>query len=183
MITKDPLDPQIAAALNAGRLIVMRTDTIYGILARANSPEAVERLYTKRPRHPEKSCIILVNSVEIIPGLRPNEKTNYQQLSETRPTTIVVPAPDNYLPHLIRTKDTLAFRVVSGKLGKLIKQTGPLLAPSANPEGLPPATNIYEAINYFGESVDVYVDGGEVTENTPSRIISFQDGALTIIRQ
>lgn len=57
-----------------------------------------------------------------------------------------------------------------------------MLAPSANPAGMPPAKNITEAINYFGDMVSVYVDGGEVTTAVASRIIKLQAGDIVTIR-
>ena len=90
------------------------------------------------------------------------------------------------MPHLVRTDATLAFRVVplGTVLSELIQCVGPLLAPSANLAGQPPATTINEAIAYFGDQVAVYVDSGEVAEAAPSRIIKFtDDGQLVALRQ
>ena len=55
-------------ALLAGSLIVAKTDTIYGILARAVDPDAVSKLYLAKNRNPQKSCIILVSDIDHIPG-------------------------------------------------------------------------------------------------------------------
>ncbi len=68
------------------------------------------------------------------------------------------------------------------ELIELLKETGPLVAPSANPQGKPPAKTIDEAQAYFGDSVDHYEDAG-VVEGEPSTIISFQNGEMTVIRQ
>ena len=162
---------------------MLRTDTIYGLLASATSPEAFKKLYSVRDRPLSKASILLVADPEDVPQLTTEQRNAYRVLSDERPTTIVQPVDDSYLPHLPRENGTLAFRVIAlPHLRELVRLTGPLLAPSANPEGKTPATNIAEAKNYFGDKVSLYVDGGEVTENTPSRIISFIDGAVQIIR-
>ena len=184
MITNSFSPQKIALTLSQGNLVVIRTDTIYGILASATRPDAIQRLYTVRKRNPTKACILLVADVLDIPGLSEQQRQLYHSLSREHPMTIVQSIDDSYLPHVPRQNNTLAFRVVApSHLKELIRLTGPLLAPSANPEGLSPATTIQQAIDYFGNSVSQYVDGGEVTKNTPSKIISLVDGVMQIIRQ
>ena len=63
------------------------------------------------------------------------------------------------------------------------EQTGPLITSSANQPGESPATTIQEAINYFGDSVDFYVDGGEIKDVLPSTIIRPSANGLEILRQ
>ena len=183
MITSSFSPQDIALALSQGDLVVLRTDTIYGILASATLPKAFEKLYSARNRPLSKASILLVADPEDIPHLTTEQRNIYQTLSNERPTTIVQSVDDNYLPHLPREGNTLAFRVITlPHLRELIRLTGPLLAPSANPEGQPPATTVRQAMEYFGDKVSLYVDGGQVTKNTPSRIVKFVDGAVQIIR-
>ena len=186
MITNNLLDATIIEALRADKLVVAPTDTIYGLLTRADSPRAVDELYRVRQRDRTKSCIILLGSTNDIPEITADQRHIYNQLCRERPTTIVVRVSPDVMPHLVRTDATLAFRVVpSGTaLSELIRLVGPLLAPSANLAGQPPATTINEAIAYFGDQVAVYVDSGEVAEAAPSRIIKFtDDGQLVALRQ
>lgn len=186
MTVSDILSDKVVSALKGGELIVARTDTIYGILALANQPEAVNKLYVARDRDKNKPCIILVSSADLIPGITNHQIREYSKLAFERPTTIVIKAPKDYLSHLPRQNDTLAYRVVfEDKLNKLLKTTGPLIAPSANIAGKDPARNIEEARGYFGHLVSVYVDGGEVPKDImPSRIVSIADhGTLKLIRE
>lgn len=184
IIVNTLLDPRVAETLLGGGLAVIKTDTIYGIVARADSPEAMRRLYSVKHRDSLKSCIILATPAQAIPGLNDRQLTHYLQLNQEYPTSVVTPSAQ-VLPHLPHQQGTLAFRAVpkDSELAKLIRQTGLLLAPSANPKGLPPATNVYEAINYFGNMVDIYVDGGTTTATKPSRIISFDGDRVVIIRE
>ena len=186
MITKNLLDTTVIEALRADKLVVAPTDTIYGLLTRADSPRAVDELYRVRRRNRTKSCIILLGSTNDIPEITADQRHIYNQLCRERPTTIVVRVSPDVMPHLVRTDATLAFRVVplGTVLSELIQCVGPLLAPSANLAGQPPATTINEAIAYFGDQVAVYVDSGEVAEAAPSRIIKFtDDGQLVALRQ
>lgn len=178
VITKSLLDTTVIEALRADKLVVAPTDTIYGLLARADSPRAVDELYRVRQRDRTKSCIILLSSANNIPELTTKQRHIYDQLRHERPTTIAARVSPDFMPHLVRTDATLAFRAVppDTALSELIQLVGPLLAPSANLAGQPPATTVNEATAYFGDQVAVYVDSGEVTGAMPSRIITFTDG-------
>ncbi|OYX43487.1 hypothetical protein B7Y94_01465 [Candidatus Saccharibacteria bacterium 32-49-12] len=179
-------DHAIAAATHAlqnSGIVVARTDTIYGLLAKASDEAAVERVYDTKGRTENKACIILVKDPADIPF---NQDVIAAILSESnRPTSIIVPvsgAPG----WLTRGGDTLAYRILPPGhiLCDIIDETGPLIAPSANPEGLPPAININQAKSYFGDKVNVYLDGGEVpTDVIPSRIIKIRsDNTYETIR-
>lgn len=85
--------------------------------------------------------------------------------------------------YLHRGIKSLAFRLPKNKnLLKLLKQTGPLIAPSANPEGLPTPETLNQAIAYFGEQVKFYVDGGTLTSQ-PSTLIKLENDQVVVLRQ
>ena len=177
MIVKNILDDSVISALKNGQLIIAKTDTIYGILAAANSKKAVEKLYEVKQRPLNKPVIILVADIDDVPNLTPSIKREYQEISKNRPTTIVTKVNPDLLPHLPRNGGTLAFRVVpESPLAELIRTVGLLVAPSANPSGEEPAKNVTEAINYFHELVPIYVDSGEVANTQPSQIVRINEG-------
>lgn len=172
----------LTEVLANGGIAVVRTDTIYGIIARASKKRAVEKVYTVKNRDPSKQCIILIpgsGSVREHSAIISKYST-----PEQPPTSIIVPKT-NEDDWLLRGGDTIAYRVVRDDfLKKVVQAVGPVIAPSANPEGMPPARTIEEARAYFGDTVDIYVDGGEVPESTQaSRIISVgDDGTVTVVR-
>ena len=177
-------DPAVIKTLSSGGVIIAPTDTIYGLLARADSQESFLNLYSIRKRDLKKSSIVLVSTAENIPGLTEHQIEIYKRLNEERPTTIIQKVSGSLWPHLPKTNETLAFRAVNNiELAKLIYEVGPLLAPSANHEGDPPASNIDEAMSYFGDKISVYVDGGEIKNIPASKIIAINDGdEIDIIR-
>lgn len=185
MIVENILDSAVISALQSDQLIIAKTDTIYGVLARAGSKKAIERLYKVRQRPLNKSVIVLVADITDIPGLTPSLQESYQELAKKQPTTIVVNVTPDFLPHIPHINGTLAFRVVpKSPLSELIHKVGYLAAPSANPPGKEPANNITEAINYFHESAAVYVDSGETVDSKPSQIIRINDhGEIEFIRK
>lgn len=185
MIVENILDDTVISALQSDQLIIAKTDTIYGVLARAESNRAIERLYKIKQRPLGKSVIVLVADITDIPGLTPHMQEKYQKLAIERPTTIIVNVSPDFLPHIPHINDTLAFRVIpKSPLSELIHKVGYLAAPSANLSGQKPAKNIAEAVNYFHESAAVYVDSGEIVDSKPSQIIRIREcGKIEFVRK
>lgn len=183
MRIQQTIDHRTSNTLQQGGLVVAPTDTLYGLLAKADHVKAVQRLYEVKRRPLDKACILLVSNIDDIPNLTPTEREVYAALERERPTTIVVPVVADFLPHLPRPHGTLAFRLIaSGPLKALIDTTGPLLAPSANPSEQSPATSVEQAVAYFGDRVDTYVDGGTIDSTRASRIVAFENGRLVTYR-
>lgn len=172
----------ITSALERGGIAVVRTDTIYGIIALASNESAVEKVYAAKHRDLSKQCIVLVARPEGA-GVHAPEIAQYSAASDL-PTSVIVPASTEPT-WLLRGGDSIAYRVVRDPfLKEVVAAVGPVIAPSANPEGLPPARTIEEARMYFGDSVDAYIDGGEVPETVQaSHIIQLHpDGTVTTVR-
>lgn len=172
---------KIIDILELDGIVVVRTDTIYGIIAKASSKEAVEKVYAVKKRDASKQCIVLISqSNSVAHGDQVKEFSQNQKI----PTSVVVPAADEPSWILCGGKD-VAYRIVKDKLLKnIIDAVGPVIAPSANPEGKQVARNIAEARKYFGDTVDLYVDGGEVPKTVhASQIIRIDaDGSVEQLR-
>ncbi len=173
--------------LRVGGVAVIPTDTLYGVIASAQNKKAVARLYRLRRRTKGKPFIILISSVSELADfgvtLSAFEK---EVLKEVWPgkISVVFPCPHRKFSYLHLGTQSLAFRFPrTPKLIALLKKTGPLLAPSANPEGKPPATTLAEAKSYFGSAVDFYVNAGKKKAGKPSTLISFQNGQVQILRE
>ncbi len=170
----------------------MPTDTLYGICASAFSREAVERVYRLRKRDLKKPMIVLIGPLADLKkfGIRLKPKT-YNLLTNLWPgkISIVLPLSDkrqgtrDKFYYLHRGTKTLAFRLPkSAKLRVFLKKTGPLVAPSANLEGLPPAKTITQAKKYFGGKVDFYINAGRL-DSPPSTVVSVAGGKVRVLRQ
>jgi len=166
----------------------MPTDTLYGIVGRAEDQQVVERIYKVRKRSPEKPCIILLGGTSELQKfavvLTSEQKKEIAKIRNgARPTSFVLDCQEKRFEYLHRGTNTLAFRVpAQAELKDVLKKTGPLIAPSANPEGLPPAQNIAEAKKYFGSEVDLYINGGEI-KNKASKVIKLhRDGSDEVLR-
>jgi len=176
---------QVVDKIKNGGVGIIPTDTMYGIVASTTDITAIEKVYELRHRDTKKRCIVLISSLNELDlfkvVLNENSKKILNQLWPG-PFSIDLPVSDADFPHLTRGSGGLAFRFPNNQnLIDFIKQTGPIIAPSANTEGDRPAENLDEAKAYF-PNLDFYVDGG-VLENNPSTVVSIVDGKIKVWRQ
>lgn len=176
----------VISSLQSDNLAVIPTDTLYGIVCRAQSPTAVEKLYRVRGRNEKKPCIILLENISGLNdfGIVLSE-IDREALLKVWPgkVSVVFDCPSLEWTYLHRDTKTLAFRVPDDEaLRNLLHRTGPLLAPSANTEGQIPAHTIEEAKKFFAQNVDIYVDGG-YKDSLPSTVARLQNGIWETLRK
>ncbi len=182
-VVKSAVDSFIINSLRTGGVGVLRTDTVYGIICLAKDEVAVERVFKLKGRDAAKSPIVLIEHLDQMYDTPSESELRLAEDFWPGPVTIIHPSTQSPL-WIRRGNDSVAYRMPAERsLIKLLSKVGPLIAPSANPQGEPPARTIREAINYFGESVDFYVDGGEVLITTPSRIVRITEhGGIEYLR-
>lgn len=178
---------QIIKLLKSGKVGVMPTDTIYGIVGSALSPETVERIYTLRKRDSTKPMIVLISSLGDLQkfGISLTEKQkSFLQKIWPNPVSVVLPCLQERFSYLHRGKKSLAFRMPKSiMLLNILEKAGPLVAPSANFEDSKPAETIAEAKKYFEDNVSFYVDGGKL-KSKPSTIVRlYKDGTRIVLRE
>ena len=164
-----------------GAIGVIPTDTVYGVVARAADKAAVTRLYElKRREH--KPGTLIASSIDQLVDL--GFKHRYLQAVEKfwpGPISVVIPCME--LEYLHQGVGSVAIRIPNkADLLQLLQATGPLLTSSANQPGEPPATTVGEAKAYFGNDVDFYVDGGDLSGAQPSTVIRVVDDAIEVLR-
>jgi L-threonylcarbamoyladenylate synthase len=178
-------DENLVRVLKNNGVVVMPTDTLYGIVGTAFNENTVEKIYEIRKRKPEKPCIVFIGSVNEIKkfGIELSEEQKNIFEKYTEPTSIILDCLSDEFEYLHRGTKTLAFRIPAPEeLRNLLLTIGPLVAPSANTEGLPPAKNIQEAKEYFGDQVDLYVDGGEISSKASKVIRLNNDDSIEVLR-
>jgi L-threonylcarbamoyladenylate synthase len=174
---------EVARILKNDGIGVMPTDTIYGLVGSAFSKRAVERIYRVRGREKNKPMIILIDSTSALKkfGIKISPRLKgFLDSVWPGPVSIIFPMkkfshfdPAQY-KYLYRGKNSLAFRVPGDyRLRSFLRISGPLVAPSANISGKPPAKNVREAQVYFGEKVDFYINGG-IAKGHPSLLIEIK---------
>lgn len=166
---------EAVAAVRAGTLVVLPTDTVYGVGADAFSPSAVDRLLTAKGRGRDKPSPVLVDSVaaaeRLAVAIPPVARAMMEQLWPGA-LTIVLPAQPTIGWDLGETNGTVALRMPdSADALALLSAAGPMAVSSANLTGHAPALTAADAREQLGEKVAVYLDGGAVTGGVPSTIV------------
>ena len=175
----------LVAALKNGEIAVIPTDTTYGIVGLAQNERTVHEIYRLRKRDLDKPFIILISDRKDLKKFGVKVTPAQEEiLKKVWPGSIsvILPCPHEKFAYLHRGKNTLAFRLPEKEdLRRLLRKVGPLVAPSANPQGHPVAKNISEVRAYFGHHADFYQDGGTIIA-LPSKLIDITDGTEKILR-
>ncbi len=173
---------KVIKQLMNGKVGIMPTDTVYGIVARADDKHAVQKMYALKKREKKPGTLIAANTQQLVElGVT---QSNIDKVSKWWPNPLSAVLPIDGHNYLHQGVTTLAMRVVAQpELSKLLEQTGPLITSSANQPSKPPATNIDEAVAYFGDSIDFYLDGGTIANVQPSTIVRPTDDGLEVLRQ
>jgi L-threonylcarbamoyladenylate synthase len=174
------------AALRRGELVVMPTDTLYGIAAEAFDPVAVDRLLAAKGRGRDMPPPVLVGTVRAaIALIQELGEMGKDLIDEFWPggLTLIFKSSPTLVWDIGETKGTVAVRMPlhAVSLG-LLKKTGPLAVSSANYSGQPPATTADEAVEQLGESVAVYLDAGSCPADVPSTIVDLTGSVPKLLR-
>lgn len=177
----------IVSVLRKGGLAVFKSDTLYGIHAVADNPEAVEKIYSAKHRDEKKPFIILINGIEQAYQYNVAVNKSAQKIISAYwpgKLTVVLKSdlPENK-KHLNKYGNTLAFRHPKDEtLNKIIEQTGPLVSTTVNISGEPPINNIESARDLFGDKIDLYVDSGKACSE-PTTIADCSEEPIKILRE
>lgn len=174
-------------AVLRGELVVLPTDTVYGVGADAFSPAAVRRLLDAKGRGRDMPPPVLVGTVRAATALVEDLGEDGQRLiDEFWPggLTIICRATRTLSWDLGDTKGTVAIRMPQDAVAlDLLRETGPMAVSSANLTGGPPATTAAQARDQLGESVSVYLDGGTAPGGVASTIVDLTGPQPRLLRR
>lgn len=175
------------AALHRGELVVMPTDTLYGIAAEAFDPVAVDRLLAAKGRGRDMPPPVLVGTVRAAIAL-------IQELGEMGkdlidefwpgPLTLIFKSSPTLVWDIGETRGTVGVRMPLHSVAlNLLKKTGPLAVSGARYADADAApTSVEAAAEQFGESVAVYLDGGPCAGDAPSTIVDLTGSVPRLLR-
>jgi L-threonylcarbamoyladenylate synthase len=172
--------------IGAGGLLVIPTDTVYGIAADAFSKQGVEKLLAAKGRGRDMPPPVLVGRPETLLGIA--DSVSEQILTLTKrfwpgPLTIICGAQPFLDWDLGDTHGTVAVRMPGDDHAlALLERTGPLAVSSANISGAPAAQTVDEAREMLGDSVEVYLDGGPAAGGSASTIVDMTAVPPRIVR-
>lgn len=174
-------------AVRRGEVVVIPTDTVYGVGADAFDPEAVAAVLTAKGRGREMPPPVLVPDTRTVDGLARAVPEQARRLIDALwpgPLTLVLLAQPSLHWDLGETAGTVALRMPDDEVAlDVLRETGPLAVTSANRTGEPAATTVTDAAVQLGPSVSVYVDGGPRESVQPSTIIDCTGETLRVLRE
>jgi L-threonylcarbamoyladenylate synthase len=177
-----------ADVLDRGELVILPTDTVYGLVARADIPRAVEAVFAAKGRDAEKALVVMVSSSEEAAELAADEeRESLRRLGNLwpGPLTLVVKAREiPWRENVAPSTDMLGIRVPdSPLLLALLGISGPLAVSSANPAGGPSPASFEEIERGLFAKVRLAVDGGKRGSGRPSTVVEIRKGSLKVLRQ
>jgi L-threonylcarbamoyladenylate synthase len=190
----DCADPQVrisaidtaARTVASGQLVVLPTDTVYGVGVDAFDPAAVTDLLAAKGRGRDMPLPVLVGSWDTIEGLVSSVSSQLRSLIEAfwpGGLTIVVEHAPSLSWDLGDARGTVAVRMPLHPVAlELLAQTGPMAVSSANVSGRPPALTAEQARDQLGNSVGVYLDGGPAMVGIASTIVDVTAEVPKILR-
>lgn len=162
-------------AIGRKELVVLPTDTVYGLACDAFSHEGVKNLLAAKGRDRQSPPPVLIGNAAALDGLAQDVPTLAHKLAETfwpGALTMILKAQPSLTWDLGETKGTVALRMPDHKIAlALLQETGPLAVSSANLTGEPAALTCQQAEAYLGSKVKVYLDGGSSPKAEASTIV------------
>jgi tRNA threonylcarbamoyl adenosine modification protein (Sua5/YciO/YrdC/YwlC family) len=175
-----------AAALGRGELVLLPTDTVYGVAADAFTPAAVTRLLAAKNRGRAMPVPVLIGEASTLAGLvvdLPPVAHDLAQAFWPGGLTLVLEHAPSLAWDLGDAEGTVAVRLPDDELTRaLLRRTGPLAVSSANRSGRPAATTAQQAQEQLGERAAVVLDGGPRDDSAASTIVDCTGPAPRVLR-
>jgi L-threonylcarbamoyladenylate synthase len=176
-----------ADAVRRGELVVLPTDTVYGIGTDAFAPNAVETLLRAKGRGRDMPVPVLVGSPAALDGLAmalPQWGRDLVEAFWPGALTVVCRQQPSLQWDLGDTRGTVAIRMPLHPVAiELLRTVGPMAVSSANRTGLPPATTAHDAEQQLGDAVRVYLDAGPCAQAVPSSIVDVTGAHPVMLRE
>ncbi|HEX2896591.1 MAG TPA: L-threonylcarbamoyladenylate synthase [candidate division Zixibacteria bacterium] len=187
-VDRNNLSPEIVdkavRVLNSGELVVAPTDTRYGLLAKVDDLDAVNRLFEIKGREANKPSAVFISNVKMLDECA--HVSHKAQILANKflpgPLTLVLKSKQDLGKFFTLNKMT-GFRISSSPLiTNLVQHTGPLSATSANLSGEKELDSVAEIRKQLGDKIELYIDGGKLN-NPASTVVSVIDDQVRILRE
>ena len=189
----DPARPEptalqrAAQLLRTARLVAFPTETFYGLGAAALDPRAVRALFALKGRPESKPVLVLVDSVAMAETLAVVTKPARDLMARHWPgaLTLVLPAREVVPAEVTAGTGTIGVRLSAHRVARgLVQALGaPVTAPSANPSGAAPPTSAGAVLDYFGDALDLVLDGGPTAGGPASTVLDVTFEPPRLIRE
>lgn len=177
----------IAKSINAGKLVVFPTETVYGIGADATDEVAVKKIFEAKRRPQDNPLIVHISNYEMLNMVAYNPNEIERKLMDNfwpGPLTIILKSKSILPKNVTASLDTVGIRMPDNEIAlNIIEASGkPIAAPSANVSGRPSGTNLLDIYDELKDKVDIFVDGGITDIGVESTVVKVVDGVVNILR-
>lgn len=187
VVVDDQTLRQAADMLRAGGVVAFPTETYYGLAVDPFNERAVARLYEVKQRPHQRPILVLVRYPEDLSKLVTDIPPLYGDLMQSfwpGPLTLVFPANAHCSPLLTGGTGTVGVRQSPHPVARRLLEVfgGPITATSANLSGQPAATTAQQAAQFFGDQVDLVLDGGVTPGGCGSTLVGIRGDTLYCVR-
>ena len=182
------MNSRAAIIISEGGVIAFRTDTFYGLGADPFNATAIAKIKELKGREDNKPILLLLSDASVADRFIADRSKAFEDVAKKfwpGPLTIVGVAVADLPQEITAGTGTVGVRVpANNDVRELVRVCGgALTATSANPSGREPARTAQEVIEYFGERIDLVIDGGEVTATEPSTVLDVTKSPPRVLRE
>jgi len=182
------VNSRAAKIVSEGGVIAFRTDTFYGLGVDPFNSAAVAKIRELKGREENKPILLLLSDASVADRFIADRSKAFEDVAEKfwpGPLTIVGVAVSNLPQEITAGMGTVGVRVPADRdVRELVRVCGgALTATSANPSGREPARSAHEVLDYFGDWIDLVIDGGEVTATQPSTVLDVTTSPPRVVRE
>lgn len=179
---------QAVGMLKNGGIIAYPTETFYGLGVKFDLEDSLKTLYDIKQRPEEKAMPLIIGNKELIPIVAKSVNKIAVSLMDRfwpGPLTLIFPAMESLSEYITAGTHKVAVRIPGESFALQLAKTAkfPITATSANPSGLPPARDAETVIRYFGDKIDLVIDGGTTSGGLPSTIVDITENKINILRE
>src|SRR4030042_4903 len=171
-----------------GDIVAYPTETFYGLGVKFDLEDSLKNLYAIKQRPKDKAMPLIIGNKELLPLIAASVN-NIALLLMDRfwpgPLTLILSAKENLSEYITAGTHKVAVRIPGESFAlHLAKYANfPISATSANPSGIPPARDAETVIRYFGDRIDLIIDGGPTSGELPSTIVNVTEREMKILRE
>jgi L-threonylcarbamoyladenylate synthase len=174
--------------LKNGGIVVYPTETFYGLGVKFDMEDSLKKLYDIKQRPEEKAMPLIIGNKGLLTVVAASINDTALSLIDRfwpGPLTLIFLANENLSEYITAGTHTIAVRIPGESFALQLAKTAnfPITATSANPSGLPPAQDAESVIKYFGDKIDLIIDGGHTSGGLPSTIVDVTGDKIKILRE
>lgn len=179
---------RVAETVENGSIIAYPTETFYGLGVKFDIEDSLKKLYEVKQRPKEKAMPLIIGNTEILSVVTTPLNPTAISLIERfwpGPLTLVLPAKENLSEYITAGSGKVAVRIPGESFALHLARTinFPITATSANLSGMPPAQDAKTVMKYFGNKIDLIIDGGPAPGGLPTTIVDATENKIEILRE